>query len=285
MSARDLGVAILSATGIAGMARRVLAGGGRFAINFHGVSSRRYPNAPRDLHPHFSVAEFRQALAWLAQRFRFLTVQEFLSGAQPGVLLTFDDGHANNLTNALPLLEEFDAQGLFFIATQHVREPRNWLSFTRESVRRGWGAEYNVPDDFARDCLDGLSEGQLAELGRSPRAVIGSHTVSHPSLPGCPLAQVRRELQESRRYLQEVSGQAVHCFAYPYGDYNRQVAGAVKEAGYRAAFAVDPVPVGMPAYEIPRVAVYSASPGYLSVKLSGLHRQALRGRVPVESPF
>jgi hypothetical protein len=94
---------------------------------------------------------------------------------------------------------------------------------------------------------------------------------------------MRRELSESRSYLQRISGQAVDCFAYPYGDYDRRVAEEVCAAGYRAAFVVDPLPVGMPAYEIPRVALYYSRVEYLSVKLSGLHRRPLRGRLLAES--
>jgi peptidoglycan/xylan/chitin deacetylase (PgdA/CDA1 family) len=85
------------------------------------------------------------------------------------------------------------------------------------------------------------------------------------------------ELNEARDYLHIVTGQSIDYFAYPYGDYNRLVAEAVREAGFGTAFTVDPIPVGLPAYEIPRVGIYYARPDYLSVKLSGLHRPALRG--------
>jgi peptidoglycan/xylan/chitin deacetylase (PgdA/CDA1 family) len=252
---------------------------GRFALNLHGVSSRRYPNVATDLQPHHSVEEFRRVLEWLAVRFAFLAVEDFLTTDKPGVLLTFDDGHANNLTNILPLLTEFKAQGLFFVSTQHVMNPRAWLSFTRRDSGHGWGSESNVPDDLARDCYDGLSESQLAELAQSPFAVIGAHTVTHPSLPTCSPDNLRRELIESKQYLQKVSGQTVVLFAYPFGDYNRAVAEAVRDAGYRAAFTVDSIHVGLPQFEIPRVGIYASNPHYLDLKLSGLHRPALHGRV------
>jgi peptidoglycan/xylan/chitin deacetylase (PgdA/CDA1 family) len=276
MSARDLAAHVLSSLGIASLARHLLARDGRFALNFHGVSCHRYQNVATDLQPHHSVAEFRRVLEWLGPRFAFLSVDEFLNTDEPGVLLTFDDGHANNLTNILPLLAEFNTPGLFFVSTQHVKNPRNWLSFTRRDAGRGWGSEANVPDDFARDCYDGLSESQLAEMARSPWAVIGSHTVSHPSLPTCSPKKLQTELIDSRQYLQQVSGQIVNYLAYPYGYYNRSVAEAVREAGYRAAFAVDALPVDLPAYEIPRVGLYASRPAYLDAKLSGLHRRALR---------
>lgn len=276
---RDLSVRLLHGTGLLDLARRLLVRDGRFALNFHGVSARRYPDVPRDLQPHHSAAEFRRVLAWLAAHFSFLSVDEFLDAGRPGVLLTFDDGHANNLSTVLPLLAEFQAPGLFFISTQHVRDPRDWLTFTREAARRGWGSEKAVPGDFARDCFDGLSETELAELARSPWAAIGAHTVHHPSLPDCPAAQVLDELAASRQYLQDVTGQTIDTFAYPYGDYDLSVARAVETVGYRAAFAVNPLPVGLSRYEIPRVGIYAAQPGYLNMKLSGLHRRPIYGPV------
>lgn len=279
MSARDVLTRLIGSFGIAALARRVLVRDGRFALNFHGVSSRRYPDVAADLQPHHSIEEFRRVLAWLAPRFAFLSVDDFLATDKPGVLLTFDDGHANNLTNLLPLLAEFKAQGLFFVSARHVKNPRDWLSFTRKDAVRGWGSEANVPEEFARDCYDGLSESQLAELAHSPFAVIGAHTVTHPSLPSCSPEEVRRELAESQKYLQQVSGQPVDTFAYPYGDYNRAVAEAAREVGFRAAFAVDSIRVGLPSFEIPRVGIYASDPHYLDLKLSGLHRPALRGSI------
>lgn len=283
MHGRDLAIRSLNMFGVTALSRRLLVRGGQFALNFHGVSSYRYQGVARELQPHQCLAEFRQVLDWVGKHFSFLMVDEFLHSERPGILLTFDDGHANNLTNILPLLSEYHAQGLFFISTQHVLQPRDWLSFTRHFARRGWGTETSVPEDFGRDCYDGLSEAQLAELAHSRWAVIGGHTVSHPSLPACTIEQVRRELSESRDYLQQVSGQVVNYFAYPYGDYNRWVAEEVRDVGYRAAFVVDSIPVGMPDYEIPRIDIYNSQPDYLSSKLSGLHRRALRGPVLVES--
>ncbi len=258
---------------------------GRFALNLHGVSSHRRPEIPKHHQPHHAVAEFRRVLHWLGERFAFLGAEEFLGSDRPGVLLTFDDGHANNLVNILPILEEFRAPGVFFVASQHVLNPRDWLSFTCEKVRRGWGSAEAVPGEVAADCFDGLSPEQLATLARSPWAVIGAHTVTHPSLPTCNEVELARELAESRRALQQITGQPVDLFAYPYGDYDRRVAQAVRAAGYRAAFAVDPLPVGMPGYEIPRIGIYASRPIYLTLKMSGLHRRpvrgpALRGAVP-----
>lgn len=285
MNIRDIISWGLHGSGLAGLARKMLVRDGRFALNFHDVSNHRYPGIAPDLQPHHSIAEFRQVLEWLAPRFPFLSVNEFLAGDRSGVLPTFDDGHANNLLNILPLLVEFRAQGLFFISTQHVKDPRDWLSFTRRDAIRGWGNEAIVPEDFARDCYDGLSEDQIMELAHSPWAVIGAHSVTHPSLPACSAEQIRSELFESRHYLQKISGQPVDYFAYPFGAYNRTIAVAARDIGFSAVFAVDPLPVGLPMFEIPRVGIYDASSAYLDIKLSGLHRPALRSLLADRHPL
>ena len=64
----------------------------------------------------------------------------------------------------------------------------------------------------------------------------GSHTLTHPSLVRLDDAQLRRELVESRRKLQDLLGEEVNLLAYPYGDANRRVRAAAIEAGYRMAF-------------------------------------------------
>jgi peptidoglycan/xylan/chitin deacetylase (PgdA/CDA1 family) len=277
MNGRDLFVSLMARSGVAEFFRRILTRGGRFTLNFHGVSKHRYPDIPRDLQPYYSVAEFRKTMGWIGARFDFLTVNDFLYSAKPGVLLTFDDGHANNLVNILPVLGEFKAQGLFFITIQHVLNPRNWLDFTKKTAKQVWGKESAVPEHFARDCYDGLSESQVAELAQSPWAIIGSHTLTHPNLPACSSDQMREEIIESRRILHKSIHQPVDFFAYPTGYYNRAAAETVHDAGYKAAFAVDPIPVGLPGFEIPRIGLYDSNPDYLLLKLCGLHRLPLRG--------
>ena len=266
---------LLWRTGAAAAARRLLASRGRLVVTFHGVASRVYGALPTAVQPSFTADGLRAAVAWIAGRFHLLTPDEFLAGETAGVLLTFDDGFANNATQALPVLEELDAPAIFFITTQHVREPRDWLPATRRQVRAHWRAETEVAEELARDLFDGMSREQLELCAAHPLVTIGSHTVGHPFLTRCDDATLGDELERSRDLLQSWCGRTVDLFAYPTGDYDLRVARAARAAGYRAAFAQDPIGVGLPAYEIPRVGLYAADPPYLAAKLSGLHRPAL----------
>jgi peptidoglycan/xylan/chitin deacetylase (PgdA/CDA1 family) len=72
-----------------------------------------------------SVSDFRSHLAALASLGRFVSPLALETGAtwsESGwqFLITFDDGYLNNLTMALPVLEEFSAPALFFVSTGHL---------------------------------------------------------------------------------------------------------------------------------------------------------------------
>lgn len=266
---------LLWATGVTSLARHFKTQRRRFAVTFHGVASRRYPDLPKDIQPSFDAAELRRALTWLRSHFGLLSPRQFLAG-QPGILLTFDDGFANNAEQALAVLREFDAPAVLFVTTQHVHDPRDWLPAVREQVARKWDNVADVPEETAKDLYDGMSAEQLRQCAKTPGITIGAHSVKHPLLTQCSDEELRAELEGSKRTLEEITGKEVDLVAYPTGDYDERVAQAVRASGYRAAFALDSVDVGVEGYEIPRIGLYSDRPWYLAAKLSGLHRPGLR---------
>jgi len=265
---------LLWRTGITTLSRRLLTWQKRFVLTFHGISSQKYPGIPLGVQPYLSAVDLHVILTWVGARFSFLTPQEFLETDIPGVLLTFDDGLANNFTQAVPVLEEFSAPAVFFVATQHISNPNNWLTANRRIACQGWGSIDAIPRALAAEFYDGLSETQLAECVQHPLITIGSHTVSHPYLTHCNPKDLRRELTVSKEYLETFTLTPIHLFAYPTGDYNQNVTQAVIETGYQSAFVMDSQNLGAPRYEIPRVGIYNAAQHYLSLKLSGLHRRA-----------
>lgn len=258
-----------------GMARRRLRAGS-YALMFHGVSSAKRSDLPASVQPYLDRSGFSRILKWLVDRAALLTADEFLSRSRPGVLLTFDDGYANNHTQALPLLIQYQAPAVLFVTTQHVSEPKNWLPSIRHEATKVWPSEDRVPDDVARDLFDGLAVSQLRECAATEGLEIGSHTRSHPLLTALDDGDLEQELVGSRQELQDWTGESVRLFAYPTGVYDQRVAAATRVAGYRAAFADkarEKTPD--PDFEIPRVGIYSSDPWYLAAKLSGLHRRPL----------
>jgi peptidoglycan/xylan/chitin deacetylase (PgdA/CDA1 family) len=270
---RYLFARLFSILGIASLARRLMVRDGRFVLVFHSIIQQRYENLAPLSQAGLTAAELDRVIRWVKRRFDLLTPNQFLESDRPGVLLTFDDGMANNYTHALPILEQHDAPAVFFVSTQHVLDPRDWLPYTRRKAHAQWDNLQDVPEEWARELFDGMAREQVAACARHPLITVGSHTITHPFLTRCDAARLERELVGSRRQLEAITGQAVDLLAYPTGDYDRRVAEAVRTAGYRAAFALIPKGVGMPLYEIPRIGIEWADAYYLDVKLSGLYHR------------
>jgi len=66
----------------------------------------------------------------------------------------------------------------------------------------------------------------------------GSHGESHDLMVLIELEQVRRELQQSKEYIEGLLGKKVNILAYPNGDYNDAIKEEVRAAGYLGAMAM-----------------------------------------------
>lgn len=120
-----------------------------------------------------TVAELDRALASLRRwDIDLIAMDEFLPRLQSGnprpfVVLTFDDGYRDNLINALPVLEKYQAPALINVPTQAVtRELFCWwlalreLFMTRDTLQIG---------QFGRHLDIGTPEAKLGEYRRVQR--------------------------------------------------------------------------------------------------------------------
>jgi peptidoglycan/xylan/chitin deacetylase (PgdA/CDA1 family) len=73
-----------------------------------------------------SPATFEKQLQWLKEHCTVLPLHTLMQARTEGILrprsiaITFDDGYLNNLTKALPLLEQYDLPATFFIPTRNL---------------------------------------------------------------------------------------------------------------------------------------------------------------------
>lgn len=170
---------------------------------------------------------FEAQLAWLHRNgWQFFTVSELWEQwdtlPAKGVAITFDDGYADNLHNALPLLEKYDARATIYLVVD--RHERDWSTAKKAHHNTG---------ELAREPK--LGDEELQRLVASGRIEIGSHTLTHINLATTAADDKRRELAESRRLLQAQTGQAVTSFAYPFGIYGDEDVTLAREAGYTTA--------------------------------------------------
>lgn len=134
--------------------------------------------------------------------------------AARSVAITFDDGYESILTNALPILKEFNFKSTLF-ANVYLLEKK----FTADSYWHNWAA------------LDWEGLKKTARGGIS----IGSHAMTHRSLKGLSRGELADEIGRSKKMIESNLNQEVRFFSYPHGGYDDTVKKAVEEGGFEGA--------------------------------------------------
>ncbi len=135
------------------------------------------------------------------------------------IVISFDDGYADFLVNALPVLQRYEFEATLYIVTKYVGQSSAWL--------QGQGA-----GDRSL-----LTWAQVAEVNAAG-IECGAHSHTHVQLDTVPLPEARDEIVRSKRELEQHLNQPVESFAYPYGYHNAHVRELVQEAGFASACAV-----------------------------------------------
>jgi peptidoglycan/xylan/chitin deacetylase (PgdA/CDA1 family) len=140
--------------------------------------------------------------------------------------ITFDDGLRSCYDNAFPILAERKIPAAFFIVTENTAAPSvvEGRFCKREASSMPYFYEY-------------LTWSECAEMLKAGMT-IGSHTSSHVKLADLNANEVRRQLIESKKAIEEKLGTECKHFACPWGrpgkDFNNRDVNIAKEVGYRS---------------------------------------------------
>ena len=80
-----------------------------------------------------------------------------------------------------------------------------------------------------------LSLEEVVTLAQADLIEVGAHTMTHPMLSLLPQASQRHEIVGSKTRLEEILGQRVNKFAYPFGVPAKDTVGILREAGVTCA--------------------------------------------------
>jgi peptidoglycan/xylan/chitin deacetylase (PgdA/CDA1 family) len=108
-------------------------------------------------------------------------------------VITFDDGWRDNLTQAWPVLQRYNARATIFLVADWVNRAK--------TVR----SEILAPDEVRL----------LADQG----VEMGAHTMSHPRLDAVAPDAIDLELAASKAAVATWTGRPCRTFAYPYGRF------------------------------------------------------------------
>jgi len=178
-------------------------------LMYHALSGAGYKyefSDPGELRYVIDADVFRKQMFWLRQHgFETVSFHDIRNAKnvelEKNVIITFDDGHASNLTIACPILKEFGFNATFFITT-------------------GWIGKANY-----------LSSEDIRILQKE-RMEIGSHGVSHRYLDDLNDSDLLDELQSSKRCLEDIIGERVDLFSAPGGRIENRTINIGKQEGY-----------------------------------------------------
>jgi peptidoglycan/xylan/chitin deacetylase (PgdA/CDA1 family) len=148
---------------------------------------------------------FQSQIAWLRQEnWRGLSVSEALKyPAGNSVAITFDDGCETDLIASAPILKESGFNATFYVTVGFVGKP-------------GY-----------------LSPQQLRQLN-SQGFEIGCHSMTHTYLNDLEQPELRREISDAGKNLEDLIGKKVEHFSCPGGRYDARALTAAKEACYQS---------------------------------------------------
>jgi len=212
---------------------------------------------------HISAEAFRRQMEILAKHFEVIPLEQLVQWLREGepipprsVVLTFDDGYRNNVTCALPILQEFGFPACLFVTAGLVGTQRmHWpdilrralktlpepiaaplgdseIGLTRANERKVLRELKEVPNAAREGFIEALYRQLPDHLAAEEASVVspeelccwheagmevGSHSFSHPILSRVSPEELARELAESKARLESFIKAPVSFLAYPNG--------------------------------------------------------------------
>jgi len=127
------------------------------------------------------------------------------------ILVTMDDGYADNDNYALPILRKYNVKANLMLASGLVGSNSDMLNW-----------------------------GQVADLKNSGLIYITNHTWSHYAISNGPQDKIESEIGIAQSQIQQYTGQTINIFTYPYGMFNNNAIETLLNKGYLGAFSEIP---------------------------------------------
>lgn len=183
----------------------------RAILCYHSISKSSWRFA---VSPSLFESHIREFLKY----YEIVSLQELLTSEKKTdkarLALTFDDGYADNLTAAAPILKKYGLVGTLFMIGSADKANHGELGNT----------------------IPLLELSQVKKLKNEYGWEIGYHTATHADLSLISTNELEKEISEGKNSFEKKLGSVLTYFAYPRGYTSPIVLKTVKEAGFRFAF-------------------------------------------------
>ena len=136
------------------------------------------------------------------------------------VMITFDDGYADLMDYAWPLLDRYGFSATVFVVSSEIGGWNRWDSRYGERIPcLGW------PD------IRAMRAGGIG---------IGAHTNTHKMLTKLPGRRILEELKAAKDRLEDGLGEQIPSIAYPWGESSPMIRVMARAVGYEYGVTVVP---------------------------------------------
>lgn len=181
--------------------------GGARIITYHSVR----PGGPASRSSYVHPDDFANQIGWLVRAgYQVVSLSALADQLEKGlhvpdewVVITFDDGYADNYHHAFPVLRHYGLPATIFLVTGKVGLDPLFLTRAQAIEMQECGIEF------------------------------GAHTVDHVSLSSISPENALVQVTESKRQLEVLLGLPAQHFCYPFGHYNLTVETFLRQAKFR----------------------------------------------------
>lgn len=211
---------------------------------YHDVSSKVFEKHIKYLIRNYNIIRLESLVAAIYS-------QDFTELPQKSVVITLDDGHADNF-KLLPIFHKYSIRPTIYVCTQIINTNRHfWFNIegqskkVKEHLKRiPNGQRITYLKDFSNfepvieyNDRQALNIDELKQMMNS--VDFQPHTQTHPILPNCTELECKQEILESKNDLEKMLDLECRHFSYPNGDYTEREIEIVKEGGFRSARTTD----------------------------------------------
>lgn len=130
---------------------------------------------------------------------------------EKSVVITMDDGYADNDIYALPILKKYNLKANLMLATGLVGSNPDMLTWSQVQDMKGSGLYF-----------------------------LTNHTWSHYAVTNGPQSKIESEIDTGAGQIKQYTGQDVNIFTYPYGSFNSNAIQTLQKKGYVGGFSTIP---------------------------------------------
>lgn len=142
---------------------------------------------------HVSPSEFDKQMKYVTENYNSIGFEELenVNYYENPAIITFDDGYKDNYTEAYPILKKYGLKATIYINPDKI------------------GKKNRLTKSDIKDMMDIIS--------------FNSHTFTHCDLLKVNDEQMKREIVDSKKAVEDLTGKPSISFCYPFGHYNDKV--------------------------------------------------------------